>query len=47
MSEQKLRISLVEKKGETQVKELDEKNKSLTKSIQDLKDELTKKEKLA
>lgn len=42
LSEQKLRISLVEKKGETQIKELDELNKRLT---QEYKDDTTKKEK--
>jgi len=35
----------VEKKGETQAKELDEKNKTLAKNIQELKDDLAKKEK--
>ena len=45
MSEQKLRISLVEKKGETMLKDIDEKNKSLARNIQELRDELVKKEK--
>ena len=43
LSEQKLRISLVEKKGEEAVKELDEKNKKLLKINEDLKlDHLSK-----
>lgn len=45
MSEQKLRISLVEKKGETAAKEVEEKNKGLKQTIQDLKDQLAKSEK--
>jgi dynactin 1 len=45
LSEQKLRISLIEKKNETHIKEFDEKNKQLAKTIEGLKEELQKKEK--
>jgi hypothetical protein len=46
LSEQKVRISLIEKKSETQTKELEEKNRMLSQSITDLKEEISKKEKL-
>ena len=43
LSEQKLRISIVEKKGEEALKELEEKNKKLLKINEDLKiDHLSK-----
>lgn len=46
LSEQKVRISLIEKKSETQTKELEEKNRMLSQCITDLKEEISKKEKL-
>ncbi|RNA32395.1 dynactin subunit 1 isoform X4 [Brachionus plicatilis] len=45
LSEQKLRISIVEKKAETQLKELEEKNKKLGDEVEDLKSQSSKKEK--
>jgi hypothetical protein len=45
LSEQKLRISLIEKKGEEATKELEEKNKKLLKINEDLKIDYLSKDK--
>ena len=45
MSEQKLRISLIEKKAEDVQKELDEKEKKLSQALEELKSVSLKKEK--
>jgi hypothetical protein len=45
LSEQKLRISLVEKKAEDLQKELDEKEKKLNQALEELKSVSLKKEK--
>lgn len=45
LSEQKLRISIVEKKAETQLKEYEEKNKKMSQTIEEMKSEHSKKEK--
>ena len=46
LSEQKLRISLIEKKADDTQKELDEKDKKLNQTIEELKSISIKKEKL-
>jgi dynactin 1 len=45
LSEQKLRISLVEKKAETQLNEHEDKSRKLTQSMEDMKSDYSKKEK--
>lgn len=45
LSEQKLRISIVEKKSETQIKELEDKNKIISDEIEELKNQNSKREK--